>query len=171
MLIKDETIECIDRLVQQGFILNRLWDRGMSVLDVKFAMNHFVSIFHTGLAHRFPVDWSDFLSEIEAMYNVTTKYYETPEDVSDYGDPSEFFNKNLEYHIETYEMIKTAINTATANGDINVAKELDSFVRVFNKFMHQAILLVDKTKLFNGNWANFDYMSDTFFLFKEEDGE
>lgn len=91
LLISEETNEMLDKLVQQGFILNRIWDRGLSVLNVKYAMNNFEKIFHEGFAHLFPIAWSDTISNIQSMYNVTTKYLPTPLDDSDYNSPREFF--------------------------------------------------------------------------------
>lgn len=169
MMISDETIDCLNRLVQEGFILNRIWDRGLSVLSVKFAMNNFNKIFHVGLAHRFPVDWSDYFSEVMEKYNVTTRYLVTPEDSSDYNSPREFFDKNLQYHQEMYTILKEAIDTATIQGDINVEKYLNQFVPMFNKYMEQAILLKDKAyAVKNDDWFTFDYMCDKFFLFGDD---
>lgn len=164
-MISNETIECLNELIQQGFILNRLWDRALSVLSVDFAMNKFAKIFHEGLAHRFPVDWSDYFSDILAQYNVKAAYYATPTDVSEYASPLEFFNKNLEYHTKTYELLKKSINVAVLNGDINVEKALNHFVLVFNHYMEQALLLKDKAVACGGNWFFFDDMCDDFFLF------
>lgn len=168
MMISDETIEALNKLVQQGFILNRLWDRGLSVLGVKFSMNNFNKIYHVGLAHRFPIDWSDYFSNVMEQYNVTTKYYVTPEDSSDYNSPREFFDKNLIYHQNMYQVLKSAIDTAILKGDVNVEKYLNQFVPVFNKYMEQAILLRDKAYCVKDeDWFMFDYMCGSFFLFGE----
>lgn len=166
LLISEETNEMLDKLVQQGFILNRIWDRGLSVLNVKYAMNNFEKIFHEGFAHLFPIAWSDTISNIQSMYNVTTKYLPTPLDDSDYNSPREFFYKNLKYHEETYNILVQAMKVANEHGDYNVSKELGSFMRTFNKFMEQSILLVDKANAVkNDDWFTFDYMCDKFFVF------
>lgn len=164
-MISNETIECLNQLIQQGFILNRLWDRGMSVLGVDFAMNKFVKIFHEGLAHRFPVDWSDYFAHILEQYNIKAAYYVTPEDVSEYATPIDFFDKNLEYHRRMYDLLKKAMNVAVLNGDVNVEKALNHFILTFNRYMEQALLLKDKAVAVNGNWFLFDSMCDDFYLF------
>ena len=164
MLISNETNTLLNLLVQQGFILNRLWDRGLSILNINFAMNNFEKIFHGGLAHKFPVDWSDTISEIQSKYNIVTEYLETPTDVSVYSEPLEFFNKNLEYHKKTYSILCDAIKIAGETNDLNVQAELIEFMKVFNKFMNQAILLVDKSKSFKDDYAMFDSMADKFYI-------
>lgn len=166
MLISNETNVMLNLLVQQGFVLNRLWDRGLSILNINFAMNNFEKIFHGGLAHKFPVDWSDTISEIQSKYNIVTEYLETPTDTSIYLTPLEFFEKNLEYHKKTYNIICDAIKIANINGDFNVESELIGFVKIFNNFMNQAILLVDKSKSFKDDYAMFDSMADKFYLFE-----
>jgi len=164
MLISNETNTLLNLLVQQGFILNRLWDRGLSILNINFAMNNFEKIFHGGLAHKFPVDWSDTISEIQSKYNIVTEYLETPTDVSVYSEPLEFFNKNLEYHKKTYNILCDAIKIAGETNDLNVQAELIEFMKIFNKFMNQAILLVDKSKSFKDDYAMFDSMADKFYI-------
>ena len=164
MLISNETNTLLNLLVQQGFILNRLWDRGLSILNINFAMNNFEKIFHGGLAHKFPVDWSDTISEIQSKYNIVTEYLETPTDVSVYSEPLEFFSKNLEYHKKTYNILCDAIKIAGETNDLNVQAELIEFMKIFNKFMNQAILLVDKSKSFKDDYAMFDSMADKFYI-------
>lgn len=166
MLISEETNKMLNLLVQQGFILNRLWDRGLSVLNVKFAMNNFEKIFHDGLAHRFPIDWSDTISEIQSKYNIITEYLETPTDNSDYETPINFFEKNLQYHENTYNLLCDTIRIANINADYNVEAELKGFLKLFNEYMNQAILLCDKAIMFKENYADFDFMCGKFFLFK-----
>lgn len=167
MLISQETKDVLNRLVQSGFIANRIWDRGLSVLNVKFAMNNFEKIFHVGLAHRFPVDWSDTISEILSAYNELTDYFETPTDSSIYSTPLEFFEKNLRFHEETYVLIKRAIDIAVDNGDYNAKTELEKFMIVFNKYINQAILLKDKSIQYGNEYAKFDHDCGDFFLFGE----
>lgn len=58
------------------------------------------------------------------------------------------------------------MKVANEHGDYNVSKELGSFMRTFNKFMEQSILLVDKANAVkNDDWFTFDYMCDKFFVF------
>lgn len=168
MLISEETNKMLDLLVQQGFILNRLWDRGLSILNIKFAMNNFEKIFHVGFAHKFPVEWSDTISEIQSKYNMTTKYLATPEGIKDYNSPLEFFEENLQYHNKMYEILCDSIKVAIEQNDFNVESELKSFMIVFNKYMNQSILLVDKCKQYKDNYFMFDSHADNFYLFNDK---
>lgn len=168
MLITENTKKELDLLVQRMFILNRFFDRAMSVLSVKFAMNKFVSLAHPKLAHRYPI-LADEIAEMQERYNVSTIYLETPKDDTDYQSPKDFFARNLKEHVTSYEMIKNAISIANSNKDYNVEKELNHFMVEFNKYMEQAILWSDKVSMLkNEDWFVFDYMSNSFFLFGDE---
>lgn len=84
----------------------------------------------------------------------------------------DFFNVNVNEHTEAYELIKSAIDTATINGDLNVEADLKSFLRLFNRFMEQAILLRDKAQVYGeNNKAMFDGFADQFYILKEENEE
>lgn len=157
------TIEMLNRLVQRMFLHNRILDRGLSVLNVEFVMHNFESIYHSGMAHKYPL-LADSISSILTDYNITTKYYDTPSDESGYTTPLDFFDKNLELHSSTYSLIKEAIDTSVENGDINVESELKNFMRTFNKYIAQSILLKDKAKSFGNNYALFDAFAEQFYI-------
>lgn len=80
----------------------------------------------------------------------------------------DFFNVNLNEHIETYELIKSAIDTATINGDLNVESDLKRLLRIWNKFMSQAILLRDKAEIYKDNLAMFDGFAEQFYILQDE---
>ncbi len=111
---------------------------------------------------------ADQLSDILLRYNIPPKYYETKRDTREYGSMLEFFNVNLNEHIQTYELLKEAINTATVNGDLNVESDLKKILRMWNKFMSQAILLRDKAEVYKDNLAMFDGFCDQFYILQEE---
>ena len=81
---------------------------------------------------------------------------------------ADFFNVNLNEHIETYELIKSAIDTATINGDLNVESDLKRLLRIWNKFMSQAILLRDKAEIYKDNLAMFDGFAEQFYILQDE---
>lgn len=109
------------------------------------------------------------VSDIELRYNVVPKYYETKRDTRTYGSMLEFFNININEHTETYELIKSAIDTATVNGDLNVETDLKALLKLFNRFMEQSILLRDKAQVYGeNNKAMFDGFADQFYVLKQE---
>lgn len=100
-------------------------------------------------------------------YNIAPKYYETKRDTRDYVSILEFFEINLKEHEETYNLIKEAINTAVVNGDLNVETDLKQLLRIWNKFMEQAILLRDKAEVYKDNVALFDGFAEQFYILKD----
>lgn len=112
---------------------------------------------------------ADKFSDILLRYNISPKYYETKRDERTYATMLDFFNTNLNEHIETYELIKSAINVATVNGDINVEADLKELLRIWNKFMSQAILLRDKAQVYGeNNKAMFDGFCEQFYILQDE---
>lgn len=164
MLINEETQEKLNLLIQKFFQLNRTWDNFLGFSNVEWSLSNFNKIFHAGLAHLYPL-LADLVSDIELKYNVVPKYYETERDTRTYSTMLDFFNTNINEHIETYELIKDAINVATINGDLNVECELKHLLKIFNSFMEQAILLRDKAQIYGeDNKYIFDSFADQFYI-------
>jgi hypothetical protein len=168
MLISDETQEKLNLLIQRFFQHNRSWDNFLGYSNVEWAFNHFNEVFHHGLAHLYPL-LADVVADIELRYNIVPKYYETKRDTRVYGSMLEFFNININEHTETYELIKSAIDTATVNGDLNVEADLKALLRRFNHFMEQAITLRDKAQIYGEDHkALFDGFADQFYVLQQE---
>lgn len=168
MLISEATEEKVNLLIQAMFNHNRSWDRFMAVAQVDWAMDNFTKVFHDGLAHIY-LGLVDLLGDILLRYNIAPKYYETKRDTRTYSGMLDFFETNLNEHIETYELIKSAIQTAVDNGDFNVEANLKQFLRIWNKFMNQAILLRDKAQVYGEeNKAMFDGFAEQFYALKDE---
>ena len=168
MLISEATEEKVNLLIQAMFNHNRSWDRFMAVAQVDWAMDNFTKVFHDGLAHIY-LGLVDLLGDILLRYNIAPKYYETKRDTRTYSGMLDFFETNLNEHIETYELIKSAIQTAFENGDFNVEADLKQFLRIWNKFMNQAILLRDKAQVYGEeNKAMFDGFAEQFYALEDE---
>ena len=168
MLISEQTEEKLNLLIQAMFNHNRSWDRFLGIAGVDWAFDNFVSVFHSKLAHLYPL-LADQIGDILLRYNIAPKYYETKRDTRTYSGMLDFFETNLNEHIETYELIKSAIDTATINGDLNVEADLKQFLRLWNKFMNQAILLRDKAEVYGeSNKAMFDGFANQFYALEKE---
>ena len=167
MLISEETIEKINLLIQAMFNHNRTLDRFLGWADSQWSFVTFSKVFHEKYAHLMPL-LADQFADILLRYNIAPKYYETKRDVREYNSMIDFFNVNLNEHIETYELIKSAIDTATINGDLNVESDLKRLLRIWNKFMSQAILLRDKAEIYKDNLAMFDGFAEQFYILQDE---
>lgn len=167
MLIAEETIEKVNLLIQAMFNHNRTLDRFLGWADSQWSFVTFSKVFHEKYAHLMPL-LADQFADILLRYNIAPKYYETKRDVREYNSMIDFFNVNLNEHIETYELIKSAIDTATINGDLNVESDLKRLLRIWNKFMSQAILLRDKAEIYKDNLAMFDGFAEQFYILQDE---
>lgn len=163
MLISEETKSNIYLLVQRFFTINRMLDRALSVFSVKFAMNNFVKNFHVPYAHTFPI-FADKIGDILDRYNVEVEYLQTPTDNSDYVKPLDFFDRLLNFHIETVELFNQTIKVTTENGEMQVVADLNSILVKFNIFVSQAILLRDKSNIYGDNLYAFDHDSSDFYI-------
>ena len=72
-LINDKIHNQLNLIVKKLFEGNRLLDRQMTQLEVKFVMNKTSGILHTGLAHKYPL-LADKISEYMASRNCQTVY-------------------------------------------------------------------------------------------------
>ena len=168
MLISDTTIENINLIIQAMFNHNRTLDRFLCYSDAEWAFTHFNSVYHQGYAHLMPLV-ADKFSDILLRYNIAPKYYETKSDTRTYTTMLDFFQTNLEEHEATYELIKKSIEEALDNGDYNVEADLKHLLRMWNKFMAQAILLRDKAQVYGeNNKAMFDGFADQFYILQNE---
>ena len=159
--ISEKTKQKIYELVTAQFQLNRYFDRAMSVLDTKFALNNFVSLAHPKLAHIYPLV-ADEYADILIRWNYPVVYDTTFRDATDYSNPMEFFDGQLERHLLIYELIRESIKVASGNDDYNVEADLKHLLRKWNRFVGQSYLLRDKAVSVNGNWAMFDGFAEKY---------
>jgi hypothetical protein len=153
----------LDELLTACFAGNRLCDRAMSVLDVKFVMNKTVSILHPGIAHLFP-KLGDIVSEFQSDRNQMSIYGVTPFDATDYNSPQEFFEKLL-YFVEDLEALAYDVKqVAIDENDHATVTFADDFVETLIPLTKQCLLLVDKGNAYKGDWMRFDHDINDFFI-------
>lgn len=163
MLINEETIEVLNKLIQKMFQHNRTLDNFLGFSNVAWSWSNFSTYFHKPYAHVFPL-FADYVADIELRYNVVPKYYETLRDTRQFSSMEDFFSENLREHKETYDLIKNGISIATLNGDLNVETDLKYLLRLWNDMMAQAILLLDKSKSCGeSNKFLFDSFSEQYY--------
>lgn len=162
MLINDRTIKEINLISQQCFWLNRVVDRAVSVLSVKFGMPITSKILHQGLAHKYPL-LADDVNEILDMFNEYIDYLDTPADVRDYEDIVELFQTILDENIRLYDMTRNAIFVCRENKDINVETHLLDFLEDLNEYVAQAITLRDKAVSLKDNVEMYELLIDKIF--------
>ena len=153
-LIKENVNTKLDQIVTFLFAGNRMADRAMSVLDVKFVMSKTSNILHNKYAHLLPL-LADRISEYQSDRNMLTVYGLTPRDDTDYTDPLEIFNKFVEYQMQLEDMINEAYVLSVDEDDCFTHAFLMDFMRQITPVTKQCLLLLDKASKYN-DWMQFD---------------
>lgn len=161
-LIPDQVNSALDSIVTKCFEGNRIADRGMSILSVKFAMNNTEKILHPKLAHLFPM-LADMVSGFQDGRGALTAYGFTPEDISDYETPLDFFNKILNYCQDLEGLISESIEISSSS-DIVTYVFLIKFLRKVSRVTAQCLLLVDKAEIYNDDHMAFDHRIEDFII-------
>jgi hypothetical protein len=168
-LIPDGINDKLNDIVTLCFVGNRVCDRAMSVLDVKFAMNKSAGILHEKLAHLFP-KVADVVSTYQGSRNCLTVYGVTPMDNTDYSNPLEFFDKILEYMNDLESLCYESYHAAMDGDDITTASFIFKFTRMISRITNQCILLSDKATAYNGDWMKFDHDIDDMIILPDFQG-
>ena len=161
-LIPDTLNAKLDEIVTKCFEGNRIADRGMSVISVKFAMNKTEKHLHSTLAHKFPA-LADVVSGFQDSRNNLTFYGLTPEDRSDYSSPSEFFEKMLEYMYDLENLITETADIAREE-DFATFAFLTKFMGKVSDVTAQCILLADKSQAYRNDIMGFDHRIKDFII-------
>lgn len=154
-LISETINNKLDEIVTKCFEGNRIADRGMSVLSVKFVMPKTEKFLHDKLAHLYP-HLADLVSAYQSSRNNLTIYGLTPEDKTDYVDPLEFFDRMVQYMMELEALISEGMHLSR-DEDCTTFSFLSQFILEVSKVTAQCLLLSDKASQYNGEWHLFDH--------------
>ena len=168
MIVSKNTQDALMELIKQCFIENRKFDRMVSVMGVKFAMNKTADRIHHGIAHWFPV-LSDQLGErCLERYNISVLYGETPSGIEDYDRASDIIAEVERRVIDFQTMFMGVCKIALDNNDIHVYADLLDMLEDVNKVVEQVILLNDKMALYGEDRIMaYDHDIDHFWILRE----
>ena len=169
-LINDNVNNGLNNIVKMLFDGNRICDRAMSILSVKFAMNNTVKIIHPRLAHLYPL-LADVVSDYQGDRNCLTVYGETPLDQTDYASPTDFFERILDYMTDLESLCYDVLNSAKEDSDMTTVVFLQSFIEILIPVTSQCLLFVDKCEAYNGQWMLFDHQVEDFVTLKDFPGK
>lgn len=159
----------LEDVIAHCFYINRIADRMVSFINVKFAMNSTAEILHQKYAHWAPL-YADLISEYMESRNCTTIYKETPIGDQVYENPTECFNKALDMNVELEILIKKAIMIAKEENDYTTMAFLENaLLKVVSK-TSSLLLLVDKIDFYGDtpkDWMKFDHDIKDFGIFGE----
>ena len=161
-LISEQLNSRLDEVVTKCFEGNRIMDRGVNVLGIKYAMNKTEKVLHSKLAHLFP-QLADEVSSYQSSRNNLTFYGVTPADGSDYSTPLNFFEKMLDFMVDLEALISEVLELADSEEDKVTSVFLQNFLMRITLVTSQCLLLVDKGENYK-DWMLFDHNIDDFIV-------
>ena len=124
-LISERMSSVLDNLIGEFFELNRMLDRGMSVLAIKFKIPHTSNYVHQNLAHIYIGDkFADAIGDFKHSRDCMVVYPQTSIGNKDYGSPVELFKELYKKNVAMEDSIKDAIDEACEEGDLVTKKFL-----------------------------------------------
>lgn len=162
-LIKTNVNEKLDLIVETLFLGNRVLDRIVNQLDVRFIMNKTATALHAPIAHKYLL-LADKISEYQGDRNMGTIYGLTPRDATEYFSPLYCFQKYQEYSEQLESVICEALELSIEENDYFTQSFLQSFILEVIPYTKQAILLLDKARLYDDDWCGFDRDISNFII-------
>ena len=168
-LLSEKTKLVLEKIIQHCFYINRMADRMVSVLSVKFVMPNTSNIIHKNYAHWAPI-YADLISDYMDSRDCTTIYGETPRGDQEYENPLDCINKALEMNIELEKLLKKSIETSLEERDYTTMVFLQNVLYKIIPVTKDLLLLVDKMELYGDtpkDWMKLDHDVPSFHLFGE----
>ena len=143
-LISEKLNNMLCEIIGECFAINRMLDRGMSLLDTKFAMKNTAALLHPGLAHAFlGSKFADGIGDYIGSRNNLVYYPATPIGDKDYIAPLEFVKDFYTHMINLQTMTYDAIDEAVEEGDYSTKVFLDGFLKNIVEYTDIAQTLID----------------------------
>ena len=143
-LISEKLNNMLCEIIGECFAINRMLDRGMSLLDTKFAMKNTAALLHPGLAHVFlGSKFADGIGDYIGSRNNLVYYPAAPIGDKDYIAPLEFVKDFYTHMINLQTMTYDAIDEAVEEGDYSTKVFLDGFLKNIVEYTDIAQTLID----------------------------
>ena len=143
-LISEKLNNMLCEIIGECFAINRMLDRGMSLLDTKFAMKNTATLLHPELAHVFlGSKFADGIGDYIGSRNNLVYYPATPIGDKDYIAPLEFVKDFYTHMINLQTMTYDAIDEAVEEGDYSTKVFLEKFLKNIVEYTDIAQTLID----------------------------
>lgn len=169
-LINEKIKLSLEEIITHCFYINRIADRIVSILSVKFVMPNLAELYHHKYAHWAPA-YADLFSEYMDSRDCTTIYGETPKGDQEYDNPLDCINKSLEMNIYLEKLLKKAIQVANDNQDYTTRVFLEKSLLEVIPVTASLLLLIDKMELYGDtpkDWMKLDHDVKDFNIFGGE---
>ena len=170
-LLTQEIKTSLENIVKQCFENNRIADRIMSLINVKFVMPSTEKILHPGYAHLMPAI-ADVVTDYMAARDCTVIYGETSRGDQEYDSPLDCFRKLLEINLTLETLTKETITLSLSQGDLSTKVKMEEFLLKLIPVTSDLLVIVDKGELYNNlespmDWMNFDRDIHNFGVFSK----
>lgn len=168
-LVSQPTQDALMELIKACFRENRVLDRLVSILGVKFVMNQTAEFLHLHVSHYFPILADRIGESTLERYNIPVVYGETPKADEDYTSVKECLEIVERRMIDFQAMMMGVCKIAFDHNDIQVYADMLDLLKEFNFYTEQAILLKDKIDAYGEDKIMaFDHDLKDFIILKGE---
>ena len=123
-LLSDKMSNILDNLIGDFFKMNRLLDRGMSILAIDFKIPHVSNFVHQKLAHIYIGDkFADAIGDYKLSRDCNIIYPAVPIGDKSYESPYHLFLELYNSNVALEDSIKDAIDECDEEGDL-VTKDM-----------------------------------------------
>ena len=158
-LISEKLNNMLCEIIGECFATNRMLDRGMSLLDTKFAMKNTATLLHPNLAHVFlGAKFADGVGDYIGSRNNLVYYPATPIGDKDYNTPLDFVKDYYNYMMTLQTSTYDAIDEAVEEGDYATKVFLDGLVNNIVEYTDIAQTLVDVFGAYGSNPINLQLL-------------
>lgn len=143
-LIKEELNIKINSVIGKCFEINRMLDRGMSLLNVKWKMVQTEKILHPMMAHAFLGDeFADYLSDYQSKRSNETIYPATPAGDRVYEKPIDLFNDILNELLFLQDILYDTYEASNEMGDYTTKRVINQVIDNLIKYVDMTQTLID----------------------------
>lgn len=154
--VTQPTIDALQEMVDESFIMTARIDHYQSVLDAKFAYNNTALLIHHGMAHVYSGFFADEIADLGLQgYDIVVNYGNVPRMDKQYSSVKEVLYELKDYIFDYQNKLNMCYKIAVDNMDIHVAADILDIIEDHNVLVRQAILLCNKIEIYNGS-ASFD---------------
>ncbi|MDD3171602.1 MAG: hypothetical protein PHO86_04695 [Bacilli bacterium] len=161
-LISEKISNQLDLIIQKANEINRLLDRQMSLLTIKFSMKRTSEILHPIHAHFFSLIIADKVNGYKEKRSNDTVYLGTGDNFGncEYGSPLELFQDSFNLIIDLESLINETITMSIEEEDYSTVSFLYSLLLLLNEDIDLAQTLIGLVSNCNDNYVLLDGQID-----------
>lgn len=142
MYISENTINAVQSLVHDAFIMNSRLDRQKTCLNAELTYPNTSALVHK-LAHKYALDIGDGVGDLIENYNIPIIYGNIPTQNTSYLSAKDVITELLDYVKDFQMKLDKCTKIAFDNNDIFVYEGLLDIIKIHKKYLEQAILWKD----------------------------